>query len=82
MKHSSELTDEEKRKMEEEVNRDIEADRLRDEYMFDLWQKLTAAAETRELSKEEKRDIHWSELHFGGREKLIKYRDGLAKQSL
>lgn len=64
----------------EEVRREMEEDRRRDEYCLELWQKLTAEAEKRPLSKEEKRDIHFCELNFGGREKLIEHRDRFAEQ--
>ncbi len=63
-----------------EVRKEMEQDRLLDQHLISEWEKLMSEAEKRELTKTEKRDVFYHELHFGGRDKLIAHRDRNQKQ--
>ncbi len=55
----------------EVIDREMEEDYQRDKAILEDWRKLNEAAEKRPLSEEEKEDIRFCELHFGGRDKLL-----------
>ena len=57
-----------------EVQREMDEDRCRDKILLEVWEELTAEAETRSLSEEEVRNIHFCERYFGGRERLLEER--------
>lgn len=61
----------------EEVQREMDEDRCREDILLEAWGELTGQGEKRPLSEEEVRTIRFCEQYFGGREGLLEARNRL-----
>lgn len=64
----------------DELERELESERRTELKLIEMWEKLTAKSKGLSLSKGERRDLRYCELHFGGREKLLKRRAYLKRE--